>query len=277
MANLQVLRKRLKNINSTWELALAMKTVSSVKFTKLNRINSAYSEYAEECRKALALFGKDGFKRSEDVKVKSRNCFIVLSNNRGFCGGFNAELQKFFLSEYEKEAEQPLVYAMGKRIQKYCREKGIEAESRDLPDIPTIEDAKAICRTAEIIFVSGEADNIYVIAQNHENMMTQKPRKVRILPFDSDAVQSNILFLPDRESLGRNLAYDCLASAVYGLMLSNATGAQAATMVAMKSACDNAEESSMNLETTINRIRQAQVTNSVIETSSGMAAGNLEL
>ena len=77
------------------------------------------------------------------------------------------------------------------------------------------------------------------------------------------------LFLPDRETIGAQLAVSCVDARLFELALENSAGAQAATIMAMRSACDNAAESAAELEITINRRRQAEVTSSVIETASG--------
>lgn len=273
MANLQILKKRLKTIESTGEMALAMKTVSSVKYTKLNRVHEAYAEYAQGCADALELLGASGLKRSTDF-VKKRNCFVYIGANRGFCGGFNLEMARFFDARFAEEAEPPLVIALGKRAEKHCREKGIEGEFLPLDDIPAYEDAKSLAARLFSVYQSGEADKIFILSQSFKNMMKQQPEKVQFLPRTEEGrkTEENILFLPDRETLGENPVLDCLVGYLYGILISQAAGAQAATMIAMKNACDNADEAGRKLSISINRIRQAEVTNSVIETSAGMAA-----
>ena len=114
-----------------------------------------------------------------------------------------------------------------------------------------------------------------MVYQSFHNMLTQTPAERQILP-EPRATETkddgSLLYLPDRETIGAQLAVSCMDTAMYNLALENAAGAQAATLVAMRSACDNAEASAAKLEITINRRRQADVTASVIET----AAGNLQ-
>ena len=280
MANLQMLRKRLKSINATGEMASAMKTVASVKYSKLSKIASSFSEYSDSCAKILDLIADAAFKR-EDSQVEKRNCFVVVSSNRGFCGVYNATLFKFLETESGKASynENPLYIACGKKSQTYLEEHQTRAIPFNLSDIPTIEEARALTEMMLDIYRKGEAESIHIIYQRFVNMMVQKPTDEQILPRtgDENKEEEDILFLPDRETFSSSLALDCLTSRVYGILLSAASGAQSSTVIAMKSACDNASESSQNLEMTINRLRQAEVTNSVIETSSGMAASqNME-
>ena len=101
-------------------------------------------------------------------------------------------------------------------------------------------------------------------------MMVQVPTAETILPHpvQDTELKRDLLFLPDKETAMLAPAMYCLINSIYGIMLSHSAGIQAATTIAMRSACDNAEKSLEKLETLINRIRQAEVTNSVIETSS---------
>ena len=93
---------------------------------------------------------------------------------------------------------------------------------------------------------------------------------------NSAEIPQDLLFLPDRETAQKDPAMYCLINSIYRIMLSHNVSAQAATTIAMRSACDNADESLEKLETLINRIRQAEVTNSVIETTSFLAGNYME-
>lgn len=275
MANLQLYKKRLKSIKATGEMASAMKTVASVKYSKLSKIVSETRDYSNACGEILNLVADAAFKR-EAQSVEDRDCIVVLSSNRGFCGGYNSELIKYLNSEnrISESGEDPLYIACGKKIQSYFPEKHTRAVSVDISDIPTYEEAQSLTQLILDIYRNGEADRVFVIYQKFINMMTQKPCCQQILPHrkpeDVPHENDDILYIPDRETFSKSLAFDCLCSEMYGILLSAAAGSQAATVVAMRNACDNASESSQQLELMINRVRQAQVTNSVIETSSGM-------
>ena len=271
MANLQLLRKRLKSVISTGQMAEAMKTVASVKYSKCSKLLKDFEDYSFACAALLEMTGTGAFERS-CTEVKNRSCFVLLTTSRGFCGGFNNENLKFFRNELEKEKEKPLVIVLGEKGIRYCREAGMEFETASCSDIPSFEEAKALTERLLEIYKSGEADKVYIIAQRFINMMTQVPEKFPLLPPAENpankAAEESTLFLPDRETAFEASALSSLTAGIYGIMLGHAAGAQGATVVAMRSACDNAEETSKKLDTMINRIRQAEVTNSVIETSS---------
>ncbi len=272
MASLQVLRKRYKSIRATADMAAAMKTASSVKYARISRMLNAIDAYSKACSDALALFGTNVLPRRTD-SVKSRNCLVVLTNDRGFCGGFNGELLRFFESELLAEPENPLLFLYGQKGAVFCNTRGYAFEPLQLPDIPTYQDAETLTGKLFEIYASGEADRIDLIYQRFDNMMKQTPVRQTILPLAEKpeaGEKADMLFLPDRETAQMTPPMYCLTNSIYRILLGHAGGAQAATTIAMRSACDNADKSLARLEILINRIRQAEVTNSVIETSSFM-------
>ena len=276
MANLQLLKKRLKSINATGNLASAMKTVASVKHTQIGKLVSSFNEYYEALDAELDLISKSAFSRI-GVEVKNRNCVVVLSSNRGFCGGFNHEIFRFIeKEEISKQIKaEPLIVACGKKAERYFADKGVEAINFAVSDVPEFAQARELTDFLLDTYLTGEADKVFMVYQKYTNMMSQTPEIFKILPYEHDAKEDkeikDVLYLPDKESFSKNLALDALTSIVYNIMLLHAYGAQGSTVIAMKNAYDNALESSRKLDIQINRIRQANVTNSVIETSSGMA------
>ena len=274
MPNLQTLKKRLKSVDSTGEMAKAMKTVATVKYAKTSRAYAAFRAYADACREALEILGSRGFERDCET-VAERNCYVILSSNRGFCGAFNSALFQKFTEELAGETSAPLVLAFGKKAQKFCREKNIPAECREFTDVPQYAEAEALTNELLKLYRSGEVRNVSIVSQHFTNMMVQTPQKRQLLPLETETegreAESNLLFLPDRETVGATPALYGLIGTVYEAMLSHASALQAASLLAMRSACDNAEESSEKLDLIIKRTRQMSITNSVIETSSGMA------
>ncbi len=278
MASLQILRKRYKSIQATADMAAALKTASSVKYAKISRIFSAIDAYSKVCDSSLELFGSGVLSRNTQI-VKSRNCLVLFSNDRGFCGGFNGELLRFFDEQMQGEAEKPMLLLQGQKAAVFCDSKGYEYERLVFSDIPSYQDAESLTAKLYEIYNNGEADRIDLIYQRFANMMTQTPVRETLLPRqpkDSENDPQEALFLPDRETAQKAPAMYCLINSVYRIMLGHAAGAQAATTIAMRSACDNADKSLEKLEVMINRIRQAEVTNSVIETSASQAGQFME-
>ncbi len=276
MASLQELRKRLRSIRSTGQLAAAMRTAATAKYARLSRARSDFSPYADACRDMLRLLGGAGVAR-ETTEISRRDCLVVFSGNRGLCGGFNAELLRF-LDGQLRERGETLLLACGRKAAAALRERGAAFEEFPLSDVPDYREIKALTERLRTLYVTGQAERVLAVYQSFQNMLTQTPALRQILPETAETAEAaeaadgenpSLLYFPDRESIGTQLAVSCLDSEVFDLALESAVGAQAATLMAMRSACDNAETTAAELEITINRRRQADVTSGVIETASG--------
>lgn len=270
MPGLQELKKRLKSIETTGQLAGAMRTAATAKYAKLGKIRGDFSPYAEACRDMLRVLGGAGLSRKTE-DVRGRDCVVILSGNRGMCGGFHAELFRFLKDELEG-FHDPILLACGKKAAQRLREQGMEFEEYSVSDVPRYEEIKPVAERVRRLYGTGEAARVFVAYQRFKNMLTQEPAIMRLLPEeDGDAGTEELppLFLPDRETIGGQLAVSCFDARLYDLALENALGAQAATLMAMRSACDNAESAAAELSVAINRRRQADVTSGVIETASG--------
>ena len=270
MAGLQALRKRLRSIRSTEQLAAAMRTAATAKYSRVNHVRAEYAPYADACRDMLSLLGDAGIARN--AAPCDRRAYILLSSNRGLCGGFHAELFRFFADILSKDTASPLLLTGGRKAASYLRERCLESETFPVSDIPTFEEARALSGRVRALYASGAVSEVYIVYQSFRNVLVQTPAMMRLLPgsgAEGSPERDELLILPDRDTVCEQLAISCLDAQLYSVLLENASGAQAATLMAMRSACDNAAETAAKLETTINRQRQAQVTASVIETASG--------
>lgn len=271
MAGLHELRKRLRSIRTTGQLAGAMRTAATAKYAKLTKARGDFAPYAEACCEMLRTLGGAGTVSAAEAAVP-RDCVIVMSGNRGLCGGFNAELLRL-LGERLPGFRDPILLVCGKKAAAHLREKGIDFAEYPVSDVPRYEEVRAVSERARALYGAGEVSGVFVVYQRFRNMLTQIPEAVRILPEDdggeSGGEDVQLLFLPDRDTIGAALAVSCFDAQLYDMALENALGAQAATLMAMRSACDNAEAAASDLEIMINRRRQAEVTSSVIETAAG--------
>ena len=271
MAGLQELRKRLRSVQATGQLSAAMRTAATAKYARITRIRSDFDPYAEGCAQMLSLLGSGGIAR-ETGQTAPRDCLVILGGNRGMCGGFNSELLRALEERLRECVSPPLLLACSKTAAAWLRERDFAFEELSLPDVPAYNDVLPLSERLRQIYAGGEADRVFLVYQHFHNMMIQTPRTLRLLPETDSAPGAEgegLLFLPDRESISSRLAVQCFQAQVFSLVLENAAGAQAATILAMRSASENAEKSAEELQITINRRRQAEVTSGVIETASG--------
>ena len=160
-----------------------------------------------------------------------------------------------------------MVITVGKYAKRRFAERS--SETFTLPDVPTGETCSEITDYLLNKYVSGEISEVVFVYQKYKNTLVQIPVSKTILPLptsDSDGT-ADIICLPDRATVVHSAALSLVRSSMLAAFLEAASGAQAATLNAMKSACDNAKESRQKLELKIYRSRQAAVTQSVLETS----------
>ena len=198
-------------------------------------------------------------------------CYVVIAGNRGLCGGYNSEIVAY-ATERLKELENPyLLVTVGKKAEAALRDGGFQIERAfEIPDVPDFDACGELLDYLREGYLRGSFSSVHMIYQRFINMLNREAVTADILPmvFDSMEGQSQELFVPDKTTVLKSAALRCVDSVVYSTVLEAAAGAQAATLVAMRSAYDNAQESIADLETEISRKRQSEVTAGVLETAS---------
>lgn len=290
MPSLRDLKKRLQSVRTTGQLAGAMRTAATAKYSRAGARLNAAAPYAEAARELLRLAERASCdaeppkrkRRNEQEEdalppiEKKRRAILLLSGNRGLCGGYNHELFNYFGERLKEYDEPPVILVCGRMAEEYCRERGLEIlRSFTASDVPSYAQAKEIAEELTSLYSGGGYSDITIVYQRFINMLKQEPDTRRFLPVSEEKDEAAEhhsyempLFIPDAATVTAKLSERCLAAETYSLLLSCASGAQAATLMAMRSAYDNANASAKMLETAINRRRQAKVTESVIETSS---------
>lgn len=268
MATVQSLKKKLQTIRSTTKLTRAMKTASTVKYSKLSGIYAEYGKYADEY---LRLY--EGYRSEFNSVFTCSNpdapcCYVVITSNKGMCGAFNTELLSYFSNMPEKEGE--VIISCGKKGTDYFERKGIKTESTFVfDDIPSYEQVKELFSYICTLMAEGKISSVKTVYPEYTNMIKQSPVCKDLFTYEEGKAGGEApLFVPDRETVIKNTAEKIFVSVLYKRVLETALGAQAATLTAMRSAYDTACEYSAKLETEMNRKRQSQVTADVIEISS---------
>lgn len=199
------------------------------------------------------------------------DCYVVIAGNRGLCGGYNSEIISY-ATEVLRGLENPyLLVTVGKKAEASLREAGFSIErSFEIPDVPGFEACEELLGYLRDGYLQGKFSTVRMIYQRFINMLSREAVTADILPMTFDTLEqaSEDLFVPDKTTVLKSAALRCVDSVVYSTVLEAAAGVQAATLVAMRSAYDNAQESIADLETEISRKRQSEVTAGVLETAS---------
>ena len=263
MSSIPALKKKLKGITATKKLSAAMKTVSAVKFSRLNSSVKTYKEYAKEFS-----FLYDG---EEQGSVQDgRQCVIVMASNRGLCGGFNTEVINFAIGEIGKKRDDVLLVSCGELTEKLLLNKMRKPDKCfKFSDTPKFSECEPLLNYLDELKADGKISSVKLIYPEYKNTITQLP-KSKILYFKGDIenVQSDTVYIPDSKTVFDDLYIKGFRTIIFGAVLETALGAQAATLMTMRSAYDTATDYSESLEKEIHRKRQSEVTADVIETSA---------
>lgn len=268
MAGLGQLKKRLRGVRISGQLAGAMKTVASAKYARLNRRLIAYRHYLHKLERLCGLYG-----RHDVPEPVGKSLYIVLGINRGLCGAYNAELHAFAASLLEAEPDAMLAVC-GKKAVAFFEAKGVRPDRVfALSDTPTPEECTPLYEYAAGLLADGAVERVMLVRQTFVNTLTQKPVLSPLLPITGDrASGEELLLIPDPATVRERLLVQLAKGRLYRAALDAALSAQAATLGAMRTAYDNAKECAEKLEHEINRKRQSAVTAGVIETFSGAFA-----
>lgn len=257
MAAIPVLKKKLKSIKATEKLSKAMKTVSAAKFSKLSSIWKNYLLYNEQYK--LFVSASDNNKVCETV--------IIIGSSRSFCGSFNNETLNFYKENFTEKPENLIV--CGEQMSTVLSENKIKADyCFEFSDTPIFSECEPLFELLDKL-CDGKKDYLVKIIHNHyKNTLTQIPvSEVLVLnPTSEMSLPENLLWVPDCETIKENLLKKSFRTTVFGAVLETALGAQAATLMTMRSAYDTATEYSAKIEGEIQRTRQSKVTADVIET-----------
>ncbi len=266
MATVQSLKKKLQTIRSTAKVTRAMKTASTVKYSKLSGIYAEYEKYADEYLRLYESYRSEFNSVFNCSNPDAPCCYVVIASNKGMCGAFNSELLSFFGN---MDADG-IVIGCGRKAAEYFDKKGIDSERNFVfNDIPSYEQVKELFEYICFLIAEGKISSVKTVYPEYTNMIKQSPVCKDLFSYEeSDAEKTEPLFVPDRETVIRNTAEKIFMAVLYKRVLEAALGAQAATLTAMRSAYDTACEYSAKLETEMNRKRQSQVTADVIEISS---------
>lgn len=271
MAKTQLLKKKLRGIRSIQKISKALKTASTVKFSRLNGKLAEFSAYSGEYRRLYQENSKAYDAVFTAANVELPPCLIVMAANKGMCGTFNSDTLSLAEELLRKEGAGWPVILCGKQAEVWFTEKNLPFEQVCIfDDVPQCEQGRILFDTVKTWLQNGRISGVKVVYPQYFNMMRQNPVVCSLLDGlkQETSKQTEMLYIPDRESVVSETAEKLLEALIFEKVLECAVGAQAATLMTMRSAYDTAVEYGQQLEKQINRIRQTQVTADVIETSS---------
>jgi len=285
MASSKEIRTQIKSIRSTQKITKAMEMVAASKMRKVQTRMAASRPYSQKIRKVIGHLAKANpeyrhpFMVERDVK---RVGFIVISTDRGMCGGLNVNLFKTTVAavrEWRGRGAEVEFCIFGNKAVSFFKRFGgkVLAQASQLGDTPHLEDLIGTVKVMLDAYVAGEIDRLVLINNVFVNTMSQKPTVTQLLPIepieDSELQDHwDYLYEPEARELLDSVLTRYVESQVYQGVAENAACEQAARMVAMKSASDNAGDIINELQLAYNKARQAGITKELSEIVGGAAA-----
>ena len=287
MAGDKEILNKIRSVKNMQKITSAMEMVAASKIRKAQDQMQASRPYAERIRKVIGHLGaanpdyKHPFLEEREVK---RVGIIIISTDRGLCGGLNINLFKRIVSEIsslqEQKIEIDLVLVGSKAVQFFKRLGGnVLGTTTHLGDRPQISDLIGAIKIMLDSYNEGTIDKLFLAHNEFVSTMSQKPEIKTLLPVstlndDSESLQSHwdYIYEPDALDLLDGVLMRYIESQVYRGATENFACEMAAKMVAMKSATDNAGEIIDKLRLVYNKARQAAITQEISEIVGGAAA-----
>ncbi|EON92012.1 ATP synthase subunit gamma [Marinobacter lipolyticus SM19] len=280
------IRNQISSIKSTQKITSAMEMVAASKMRKAQERMKATRPYAEKMRQVIGHIAKANVQYKHPFMVErevKRVGYIVVSTDRGLCGGLNINLFKALVRDMrawkEKGVEADLC-AIGQKGSSFFKSYGgnVVAALTHLGDSPSSDKLIGNVKVMLDAFSEGKIDRLYLVSNEFENTMTQTPQVEQILPLppgeDEEEIKNqwDYLYEPDARQILDGLLPRYIESQVYQGVVENLACEQAARMIAMKSATDNAGGIIDELQLAYNKARQAAITQEISEIVSGAAS-----
>ncbi|AMD02775.1 MULTISPECIES: F0F1 ATP synthase subunit gamma [Halomonas] len=292
MAAAKEIRTQIGSIKNTQKITSAMEMVAASKMRKAQDLMRASQPYARQIRNVVSHIADANPEYRHEYMIErdaKRVGYIVVSTDRGLCGGLNVNLFKAVLRDAkawrDKGAELDFC-ALGSKASGFFKSYGgnLVAAKSGLGESPEVEDLIGSVKVMLDAYDEGRLDRLFVVYNEFVNTMTQKPVVRQILPLSPDMGAEthdednkrpgswDYLYEPDAKALLDSLLVRFIESQVYQSVVENGACEQAARMIAMKSATDNAGGLIDDLEMVYNKARQAAITQEISEIVGGAAA-----
>jgi len=279
------IKTKIASVQSTKKITRAMEMVAASKMRKAQERMAASKPYATRMRQVVAHLANANpeYKHvyMQDRPVKKVG-YIVVSSDRGLCGGLNVNLLKQVVRESREWSEKGVdvqFCLVGSKAMSFFRSVGgdVRATVNNLGDSPHLAGMIGSIRVMLDAFENGEIDRLFLVYNEFVNTMTQKPSSLQLLPLEPDADMNtkyswDYLYEPSAPALIDVLLVRFIESQVYQGVVENFACEQAARMVAMKAATDNAGNLISDLQLIYNKARQAAITQEISEIVGGAAA-----
>lgn len=294
----KILRRRIKSITNTKKITKAMEMVAASKMRKAQQATLRTRSYADRAWSLISdLSGKTDSKLHSFLVKKDKVkkvCVVLVSSDRGLCGGFNAQIVKkvaeFSKSLTEKNIEIEFI-TVGKKSKDFAARHKMKviADFTNLSSVTRLVEIRAIAKIVIDDFSAGKYDEVYLAYTDFISTISQRPRILKLLPFsrerDADLgkvskekteeaaeKEYEFIFEPSPDQVLEYMLPKMAEMQIYQAILESNASEHSARMVAMKNASDSAGDMIFDLTLMYNQVRQSAITKEIMEIVSGKAA-----
>jgi F-type H+-transporting ATPase subunit gamma len=294
MASVQDLRRRIKSVRNTRKITKAFELVASARLRRAQSRIEAMRPYADRmmelmigtARAATSVHGLPLLQRREEKTV----AVVPLTADRGLAGPFNSQILRHAFAldrSLRAEGKQVRWLVAGRKGQSTLRFRGYTVDQAwtGFSDRPSYHDAQAIAHSLAELYVAEEVDRAVIVYNHFESPLVQRVIEQDVLPIPAEllqreeegeaeerAVLGDFIYEPEPEEILARLLPFYLETEIYRAMLESAASEQGARMTAMRNASKNAGELIDNLTLAMNRARQAEITQEILEVVAGADA-----
>jgi F-type H+-transporting ATPase subunit gamma len=274
-------RRRIKSVDNTKQITKTMEMVATSKLKRATDRVRAAQPYSDALggvvRSLYAPEFAERFPMLRQPPEIKKVAIVLVTANRGLCGGFNANLireARLLRASLEEKGIETELHSVGRKGMVYFQFRKIELASRNnsVGDAPTVDDAEAIVRDLRKRFEAGELDQVLLVSAEFRSALSTPPRVLELLPIrppDGAVSADSYILSPGAEVILSRLLPSYLRNTVYKALVENTAAEQGARRTAMKNATDNAGEMLETLTRNYNRARQAQITQEISEIVGG--------
>ncbi len=286
MAGGKEIRTKIKSIQNTQKITKAMEMVAASKMRRAQERMHQARPYAQKMRNVIAHVSQANLEYKHSFTLErpaKRVGFIIVSSDRGLCGGLNINLFRDVvnaLTEWQSQSAEIDVTTIGSKGFQFFNRVGanIVSEATRLGDTPHLDDLIGPVKVMLDAYTDNRIDRLYLVHNHFQSTMSQTPQLEQLIPIHAEQPDETLshhwdyLYEPDAKDVVDALMTRYIESLVYQGVVENIACEMAARMVAMKSASDNAGDLIDELQLVYNKARQASITQEISEIVGGAAA-----
>ena len=283
MASMRDIKRRIKSVSSTQQITKAMNLVASSKLSKAKGRFMDTQPFFRHTRRAIGNIIKNNngtthrYLKEREVK---KSCTLVITGDRGLCGGYNVNVCKAALNA--ADGKETAYITIGSKGRDYLKHRNMDIADcfRGISEKPQYGDAKYIGEKVLEMFDSGEIDEVYLAYTEFISTISNEPKVIKLLPLDAAAFELDdkekdltlTIYEPGEEEVLDYIIPKYLNTILYGAMVEAAACELSSRMTAMDSATENANEMIGDLNLLYNRVRQGAITQEITEIVGGSNA-----